>query len=136
MAVKFDLDISGFISVLGATPKAVYTGAKRGLHDAMDEWLAESRDVAPLDSGQLRRLMETEVDGLTGEITANAVESSPKYGRFNYAYWLHEDDGQKANLHTPGTVHKFLDDPAEENRDKWLRHIESEIMTEVKRKGW
>jgi hypothetical protein len=136
MAMEIEFDLSGLIRLLEATPEAVYTGGKRGLHDAMDDWLKEARDVAPLDSGNLRRQMHTEVDDktLTGEIYGNAVESSPGYGRFNYGYWLHEV--HTGNLSTPGTVNKFLDEPAKEHQKKWLRHIESEIEAEVKRKGW
>ncbi|MCP1354662.1 HK97 gp10 family phage protein [Aneurinibacillus migulanus] len=138
MAANIELDLSKFIRLLEKTPEAVYRGGKRGLHDAMDDWLAESRDVAPLDKGNLRKQLATEVDPktLTGEIHGNAVEYSPEYGRFNYGYWLHEDEGQSTKLSTPNTTHKFLDKPAQEHQKDWLRHIESEIEAEAKREGW
>ncbi|MFE4202139.1 HK97 gp10 family phage protein [Aneurinibacillus aneurinilyticus] len=138
MAANIELDLSKFIRLLEKTPEAIHRGGKRGLHDAMDDWLAKSRDVAPLDKGNLRKQLATEVDPktLTGEIRGNAVEHSPGYGRFNYGYWLHEDEGQSANLSTPDTVHKFLDEPAKLHQKEWVRHIESEIKTEGKREGW
>lgn len=136
MAIKVDLNLDGLIRLLEKSPKAVYDGAKRGLHDTMNEWLSKSRDIAPLDSGNLRRQLHTEVDDkvLAGEIYGNAVEYSLKYGRFNYGYWLHEI--HTGNLSTPGTVHKFIDAPAKKDKEKWLRHIEKEIEAEAKRKGW
>jgi hypothetical protein len=140
MAANIELDLSKFIRLLEKTPEAVYRGGKRGLHDAMDDWLAESRDVAPIapKGGNLRKQLATKVDAktLTGEIRGNAVEYSPGYGRFNYGYWLHEGEGQSTKLSTPDTTHKFLDKPAQEHQKDWLRHIESEMEKEAEREGW
>jgi hypothetical protein len=139
MAMEFEFDIEGLrkmLNSLGTMSSDFRNGAKRGLHDVMDDWLKESRDVAPLGSGNLRKQIHTEVDEATlkGTIYGNAVEYSPGYGRFNYGYWLHEV--HTGNLSTPGTIHKFLEVPAVANKEKWLRHIESEIKAEVTRKGW
>jgi hypothetical protein len=139
MAMRLEFNIIKFIRTLDATEEMIAKGAKRGLHDALDDWKRESTDVAPLDKGTLRRSISTEIDGkgleLTGEISANAIESGSK-GRFNYAYYIHEVKGKIANPTTPGTLAKFLDVPAKKNEEKWLRMIENEIQDEVKRSGW
>lgn len=139
MAIELKFDVSRIADACRKSPEAAYTGAKRGMHDVMDDWLLKSRNVAPLDTGNLRRQLATEVKGtsladLVGEIYGNATESSPKYGRFNYGYWLHEVHTGK--LHTPGTVRKFLDEPAEQNKEKWFQHIEKEVQAELRRLGW
>jgi len=135
MVRGLELDISKFAKALREIPEVTFKAAKRGMHDALDEWQRESTDIAPLDKGTLRRGIDTEVDGLTGEISAVAIEDSGK-GRFNYAYYLHEVKGSIANPTTPGTEAKFLDIPAEKNEKKWMREIEAEIASELKKHGW
>lgn len=140
---EFELDLSKFIRDLDVSAELIAEGAKRGLHDAMDDWQREAVDVAPLSQGggTLRRGIGTEpIEGeglnLTGEITAVAIESSPKWPWFNYAYYLHEVKGDIKNPTTPGTVAKFLDQPAEQHKERWMKMIEDEIKEELKRKGW
>jgi len=139
MAHEFELDLSKFIRDLNGATEAIARGAKRGLHDALDDWRREATDVAPLDKGTLRRGIDTRIEGegvdLTGEISAVAIEDSGK-GRFNYAYYLHEIKGEIKNPTTPGTVAKFLDEPAKQHADKWMREIEAEIEREVKKHGF
>jgi len=142
MAREFELDLSKFIRDLNGATEAIARGAKRGLHDALDDWRREATDVAPLseNGGTLRRGIETppiEGDGLnlTGEVVAAAFEDW-KGQRFNYAYYLHEVKGEIKNPTTPGTVAKFLDEPARQHADKWMREIEAEIEREVKKHGF
>ena len=139
MARDFELDLSKFIRDLNGATEAIASGAKRGLHDALDDWRREARDIAPLDKGTLRRGIDSNIEGdgldLTGEISAVAIEDSGK-GRFNYAYYLHEIKGEIKNPTTPGTVAKFLDISAERNEKKWLAMIEDEIQAEIKKHGW
>lgn len=139
MARDFEFDLTKLERALREIPESAYKAAKRGLHDALDEWKQESTDIAPLDKATLRRGIDTRIDGdgadLAGEISAVAIESSGK-GRFNYAYYLHEVKGEIANPTTPGTEAKFLDIPAEKNEKKWMRGIEKEIEDELKKHGW
>lgn len=141
MAVGLKIDIAKFRRDLNATVDAIGAGAKRGMHDALDDWLRESRDIAPLDKGTLRQNIHQDnviQNGLNieGGLVANAVESSPGWPRFNYAYYLHEVKGDIKRPTTPGTVAKFLDEPAREHERRWVKMIENEINEEVKRKGW
>lgn len=139
MARTFELDITKFERALQEIPDITYAAAKRGIHDALDEWKRESTDIAPLDKGTLRRGIDTHIEGdgadMVGEVTAVAIEDSGN-GRFNYAYYLHEVKGTIANPTTPGTEAKFLDIPAEQNGKKWMRDIEAEIKQETKKHGW
>lgn len=150
MARSLEIDLSKFIRALEAAPEVVGQAAKRGLHDALDEWKADATDLAPLDKGKLRRGIDTDVNGggrlnLSGEITAVAAEVAERGKwagkRFNYAYYLHEvypkkHGGRFKNPTTPGTIPEFIDKPAVYKGDDWVRGIENEIKDELKRKGW
>ncbi|WP_235694705.1 HK97 gp10 family phage protein [Brevibacillus agri] len=137
--MEIEFDLSKFERALREMPEVVFTAAKRGMHGALDEWRQEAVDIAPLDKGTLRRGIDTRIDGngldMAGEISAVAIEDSGR-GRFNYAYYLHEIKGEIANPTTPGTEAKFLDIPAEKNEKKWMREIEAEVASELKRNGW
>lgn len=144
MARSVSVDMTAFVHALEKAPEVVGAAAKRGMHDALDEWQRESTDIAPLDKGTLRRGFSTEVDGegmnLTGSITAVAVENRAGK-RFNYAYWLHEVYPEKrgesfAKPTTAGTVPQFIDKVAEQREDQWKRDIESEIKRSLEREGW
>jgi hypothetical protein len=147
--IEISIDLSRFLNAIEEASQIVGDGAKRGLHDVMDEWLIKSRDVAPLDKGTLRRSMSTDIKGsgidLTGEISAAAIEVAKKGKwagqRFNYAYYLHEVYPKKhgesfKNPTTPGTIPQYLDKPAKQNEDKWKQHIEKEIEKALREKGW
>jgi hypothetical protein len=141
MARSFEIDLSQFIADIEDAAEAIADGAKRGMHDALDEWKREATDLAPIDKGTLRRSIsvgEIEQNGLnmTAEISANATEKSRSGRRFNYAYYIHEKDAGGKKLRTPGTEKKFLDVALDRNEAKWIRDIESEIKDEIKRKGW
>lgn len=138
--ISISFDMRRLMRALDGAAETIATGAKRGLHDALDEWQAESTDIAPLDKGTLRRGFKSDISNkgrnLVGEVTVNATEKSRKHGRFNYAYYIHEQDAGGKSLRTPGTEKKFLEIPLKENEDKWLADIERQIQAELKRKGW
>lgn len=134
--MEFEFDISKFMQGIEAADDAVRRGAIQGLDDVKDDWTREARDIAPLDSGNLRRQIDGEVDGLVVTMTGNAVENSERYGRFNYGYWLHEKAPSSTNLSTPGTKLKFLDESANDRKETWLKMIENEIKDEVRKAGW
>lgn len=140
MDIKLDFDIDKFMRMVEKSPDAILRGAKRGMHDALDDWQSAAVDIAPLDKGTLRRSIAQEPiqvsgDSIVGVITANAIEVS-RSGRFNYAYYIHEKDAGGKILRHPGTVKKFLDVSLKKNEKKYLDHIEKEIKTEMEREGW
>lgn len=139
MALELTVDFAKFRQALEKAPETVFRAAKRGMHDALDEWRQEATDIAPLDKGTLRRGIDTRIDrdglDMVGEISAVAIEDSGR-GRFNYAYYLHEVKGAIQNPTTPGTEAKFLEIPAKKYGKKWARDIENEIKVELKKDGW
>lgn len=140
MAKSFEIDLASLLRGLDVAIESVADGAKRGMHGALDDWQAKARDLAPIDKTTLRRSIsvgEIEQSGanLSGEITANATEVHGKK-RFNYAYYIHENNAGGKSLRVPGTEKQFLDVALEQNDKKWIRGIETEIKEEIKRKGW
>ncbi|MDQ0154913.1 hypothetical protein [Robertmurraya andreesenii] len=138
---SIDLNLAPLVRLLEQSPELAAKGAERAMGDIKDDWVREARDVAPLDTGNLRRQISGEADtkGLESEVivVGNATARGGG-GRFNYGYYIHEghmaDDGKK--LRHPGTVEKFLEEPAEQNKDRYLRMIEDEIKYELQRGGW
>jgi hypothetical protein len=136
MAEDFRLDTSHLRRLIAQSPTVALKGAKTGLHEALDDWVREARDIAPIDKGTLRRGIKADgvrkdANGLTAEISSTAIEHD-----FNYAYYIHEEDAGGKNLRTPGTVKQYLDKSAEDNKDKWIGWVEQEIIDELRRAGW
>jgi len=137
MAKDFELNTKGIERLFAKSPTAAARGAKRGLHDALDDWKAEAVDIAPIDKGTLRRGIKAEgVSGsgldLKAEISSTAIEEGGS-GRFNYAYYIHELNAGGANV---GGEKKYLDKSAEVNKTKWMRWVEEEIQKELRNEGW
>ncbi|MCU6709354.1 HK97 gp10 family phage protein [Paenibacillus sp. J5C_2022] len=133
MTMQFDT--SELERALAGLDGKVRKGAERGMHDATDDLLRVSRDLAPLDKGTLRTTAWKDVeeaDGLViGEVYYSAVEQGAK-GRVNYALITHELGDTFANPTTPGTQPKYLERPLKENADEYERMIAEEIRKELK----
>ncbi|MEK4360809.1 HK97 gp10 family phage protein [Paenibacillus sp. FSL M7-1455] len=139
MEISLDIDFDRFISALEDSVDAVMDGAKTGMHDALDRWQSDAVNVAPLDKGTLRRSIKQEPISIkngeiVGEISANAIEMS-KSGRFNYAYYIHEENAGGRKLRRPGTVKKFLEVPLRRNQGKYADMVEKQIVAALKRRG-
>lgn len=131
----FEINLSKFANDLENALDVIGIGAREGMTQALDDWVRESRDIAPIDYGTLRRnIVSQGVEGvgldLEGVITANAIEKS-KNGRFNYAYYIHEVTERSVSGEA-----KFLEKPLAQNRDKYMRWIEEDIKDELKKAGW
>ena len=127
MAGHFTFDISKFRKAVAQAPEAIDRGLKNGLTDVKNDWVADSVDIAPIDTGNLRRQINGEVvDGTSVEISVPAVRNG-----FNYAYYIHEDKGV-----TRSGEKKFLDVPAQQNEGKWGKWLEEELESELKKAGW
>jgi len=140
MARELELDLTGLMRAL----EGFEDEAQRSLHGTMDEikddWVQKSRDVAPLDDGNLRRQIDGTVEGTGANskviVTGNATNSSSEYGRFNYGYWLHEEAPSSTNLSTQGTTLKFLNEPAQERETKWMQWLEEDLRDAARRRGF
>ncbi|MCL1700612.1 HK97 gp10 family phage protein [Lysinibacillus sp. Bpr_S20] len=145
--MEFSLDLSQLERALKKSPEAVGKALLTGLTDVKNDWRAEAVDAAPIDTGNLRRQIQTEIftgaDEVGVEATANStrgpgVLTSQKTGRkkrndkrFNYAYYIHEDKGNVLSGEK-----KFLDKPAKDNQDKWRQWLEKELEAELRKAGW
>jgi hypothetical protein len=134
----FELDLRQLVQLIRRSPEAAGRGATTAMRDIKDDWKREARNVAPLDTSNLRRQIDGKVDGAGlnsfVEIEANAMNSK----QFNYAYYIHEGgmaaDGK--SLRHPGTVEEFLKQPAEQNEQRWADMLEREIREQLEREGW
>lgn len=133
MAKEFELDLGPLRQLLAKSPEAAGRGARQAMDDIKDDWVRQSRDIAPLDTSNLRQQISGEVEGqeLNSKVivTANAKQKG-----FNYGYYIHEENAGGKSLRTPGTVKKFLDESADEA--KWRRWLEEEITEALKGEGW
>lgn len=134
MAGEFYFESNGLAQAMERSIDATARGMLNGLTDVKNDWKAESVDAAPIDTSNLRQQIAAEVftdgDSTGVEITANATRGSR---RFNYAYYIHEEDAGGANVNGEK---KFLDKPALDNKEKWANWIEREIESELRRAGW
>lgn len=135
MAKGFELDISKLEKAMREAPEAAEKGARQGLDDVKDDWVRQSRDIAPLDTTNLRRQIEGTVEGSGMEsqviVTANASQRG-----FNYGYYIHEMDAGGNSLKKAGTEKKFLDKAADDNEGKWKGWLEEEIESALRKAGW
>jgi len=133
MTLKFDT--SGFDAWIAGAAAKVVAGAERGMHDATDDLLEQSSELAPKDKGILRASAWKEVeeaDGtVIGEVYYSTVEDGPN-GRVNYALITHEMGDAFANPTTPGTQPKYLEQPLKMYADEYVRWIAAEIRKELK----
>ncbi|WP_169083231.1 HK97 gp10 family phage protein [Paenibacillus sp. PL91] len=123
---------------------AITEGSEEGTREVLMEWKREATDLAPLEKGTLRRNIKTELtEGngeISGEISASVIEMRGGR-RFDYAAYLHdvypEKHGEKfKNPTTDGTIPRFIDQPLEDNAEKWAADIEREIESTLRRKGF
>lgn len=130
-----DFDINGVMAGLERKMAEIEAAARREMGDCMDDLLAESTELAPLDKGTLRNSAWHEVDVNNGEVSGNvyysAVERDKNGNRFNYALKVHEM-GEIKNPTTPGTRPKFLSEPMKKNADTYKQRIADAISKAVK----
>lgn len=139
MSADFTLDISQFMKAIKKAPAVVGKSATTAMGDIKDDWVRGAVDIAPLDTGNLRRqihgdVVEPGIDGFI-EIKANAFQDTGGK-RFNYAYFIHEHDAGGRRLRTPGTEKKFLDKSFEQRKGEYQKWLEDEIKAELEKAGW
>jgi len=137
MKIKVTSNIGDFQRLLRQTPEAIGDGVKTAMHDIKRDWQSEALEIAPVDTGELRNKIKTQVDG-SGIEQGVTIESNAYNKGFNYAYYIHEGhmaaDGK--SLRAPGTVEDYLDQSAKKRVDTWVEWIEDDVKSELRRKGW
>ncbi|OCA87295.1 HK97 gp10 family phage protein [Pseudobacillus wudalianchiensis] len=121
------------IRELQKLPHDLKNAAVDGVHAALQEWMMEAQKVAPVDEGNLKNEIETEINRslMEGSLISNAYSSTG----FNYAYYLHEVGSQKG--YKPKKAGKSLEwlkvtnDP-----DRSLETVERTIVQKMRGKGW
>lgn len=136
--VRFEIDTRPFRRLVSRSPQAAGRGAEKGMESIKDDWVLKSRNIAPLDTGNLRRQIDgtEELKGIESEVTVTGNATSRGSGRFNYGYYIHEEDAGGKQLRHPGTEKRFLAKVAEENKIDWMKKVEREIEAELRRAGW
>lgn len=131
---ELDLDLSEFEHATEAMTRRIENNVEEAMHDAVDDLGRIASNIAPIDTGTLRRSMKTEVKGMLdrieGEVSFSATEESLRYGRFNYAIWTHEASynlgpKSKASQGTDGYAvgNKYLTRPLMGEANKYLRWL-------------
>jgi hypothetical protein len=133
MAREFEINTLQLEALFRASPEEAARGARRGLHDSLDDWVLKSRDIAPIDKGTLRQGIKAEGVRGAGLNLKAEISSTAKERNFNYAYYIHEEDAGGKNV---SGEKQYLDKSGEDNRDQWKRWIEEEIRAELQREGW
>ncbi|WP_018755199.1 hypothetical protein [Paenibacillus terrigena] len=130
-----DFNFDEFFKSLDWSKDAVRQGAEEGMHDAADDLLRISRDLAPLRGGTLRQTSGKNVDvddsNVTGEVYFSATEESTSGERINYALITHELGESFKNPSTPGTQPKYLELPLKENAERYKQMVVDGIRREL-----
>lgn len=97
--------------------------AALGLNLAMEHLLQVADELVPIEEGTLMRSGTASVDDdeLVGAVTFSAYNDRDHY---DYAIRQHED---LALRHAPGRTAKFLENPANEERDTMLQIVAEQI---------
>jgi hypothetical protein len=137
----FTFDFSQVLGNLTEITTEVKVAAKLGVQDSVDDLKRIAVDIAPIDSGDLRRSAHAKVTqrgkDLVGEVTFN-VTNAIGGRQFNYAIWTHEAEyklGPKSEL-VPGTDgytvgNKYLERPLKGEANKYVGWIADEIKNVV-----
>lgn len=134
MAVNFQIEnIEEVKRIFNRTPEEAGKGIEAAAKKVKSDWVAKARDVAPIDSGNLRRQTQGRVNGRGMETIVKVMSNAGRTTGFNYAYYIHEMDAGGRNVKGEK---KYLDVTAEQRKDKWAKWFESEIKKAVKKAGW
>ena len=128
MARHATINVEKLERAISRTPAKMRKHSRKALTEIKDDWVADARDIAPLDTGNLRRQIHGRSDN-----KKIAVFGSAKNNGFDYGLYLHEY-GNHTKLHTPGTKHKFLDESIDEKEVAVT--ITNAVIDALKEAGW
>lgn len=128
MARHATINVEKLERAISRTPAKMKKHSTKALAQIKDDWVADARDIAPLDTGNLRRQIHGKSDK-----RKIVVFGSAKNNSFDYGLYLHEYDNHSW-LKTPGTKHKFLDESIDEKEVAVT--ITNAVIDALKEAGW
>lgn len=128
MARHATINVERMERAISRTPSKMRKHSRKALMEIKDDWVADARDIAPLDTGNLRRQINGRSDN-----KKVVVFGSAKNQGFDYGLYLHEY-GDHTKLQTPGTKHKFLDESIDET--EVAVKITNAVIDALKEAGW
>ena len=138
---SLEFDFSSVVANMATATARVKLAAKNGVQDSVDDLKRIAVDIAPIDSGDLRRsghaTVRENAASIVGEVSFSAVDDSSGR-RFNYAIKMHEGEYNLGPLSAaaPGTDgyevgNKYLERPLKGEANKYMRWIAEEIEDAV-----
>ena len=138
MSAEFKIDTEKLLRAMRKSPTEAGKALTRTMDEIKDDWKKESVDIAPLDSGNLRRQI-TAVrtgSGMDTAVTGKGNATATTGRRFNYGYYIHEKNAGGKSLRRPGTVYKYLTTPADKHKGKWTKWLEEDVKKALGGVGW
>lgn len=144
---SIEFDASDFLNNLDLADSRAQEGAKRGMHDCVDELVRIASEITPIDKGILQRAHAEDVkvnsSGMEGVIEFSIKEAQSSGAHFDYALWIHEGDYNlgEQSLRRQGTSgwsgksyqvgNKYLERPLKGEKQSFFEHIADEIRREL-----
>jgi hypothetical protein len=144
MGFSLNGDFYRLKAAINASAQAARVGMNNGVRTAGDYVLNEARQIALLDTGNLRKSMKRDKNSKGGAgggtyisvISSNAYAKRGKQaGKFNYAFYHHETRQTAAGL-TPGTTGIHIKVIMQSKQQQIFKIIEDELGKQLKAKGW
>ena len=107
-----------FRSNIPSVQRMIKQKTKEGMEQVINDLTRRSKQLAPLDTGDLRGSGEGDVREVSGEIIGTVSFNKP------YAMKQHED---MQFIHPTGGQAKYLEQPLNENRDRYKDFIKNKI---------
>lgn len=135
--------LSRFLKQLDKIEERIKQEAEKALDKELLTLSALSLKECPADTGELRESFKVEVDGATiikGNAGGNPVssgqlklkESSHIILSYNTPYAVLQHEVASFSHPTPGTKHKYLEDPYKQRRNKIIKAIKDSLKEVTK----
>lgn len=116
---------NNFRSNINRIQRQIKAKTKEAMEDVVSDLTRKSKELAPLDSGDLKGSGKGDVDvigdNIVGTVSFNAGSED---GKTSYALIQHED---MSFNHPRGGQAKYLEQPLNQNRDRYKTFIKDKI---------
>lgn len=125
MSEGFKIDSRKLERALNRSPRVAGEKVSAAMLEIKQDWVKEARDIAPLDSGNLRRQIRGSKKGAllntSVEVKGNANDAATG---FNYGLYIHEYDAGGKSV---SGEKKYLEVSGKQNEDKWRKMLEDSV---------